>query len=206
MGRLVILFIFCFSIFSCKSKIQEYLNNEYKDRIGNPEIFKIDGVSFSAENFKKNLFFSRRLFEHKFTEPNPDEVEQYLSNYMEETMLLKKAIDETDFDSKEASIYMRRALREAAINYWLDKKSGTYDLVQNIDSIKIESSLAENYQKKSKTLSNFTTKEIQAEGKLIKIQKMFESAQLKKRLIVGKTKRESKIQIVPKEIYSPIQN
>ncbi|WP_205271243.1 hypothetical protein [Leptospira chreensis] len=207
-SSLLLTFVFCLAfIFNCNSDIEKLIEEDMEKREGSPEIVTIDGKFLSAKAFREALIADRKTFEHKFNPATPEEVEQYLSNYIEESILLQRALADVDFNSNEAKDYMARSVRKAAISYWLDKKSGALNLVENSDKIQVDNDILEKFkQSKSNAskLKSVTMDELQREAKIIKLNKLMEAATIKKRLIAGKAKRDAKVQIVPKEVYSSV--
>lgn len=194
-------------IFNCNINLEDILENELELREGKPEIMQIDGKFYSAKKFRDEIIKERKIFEHKFDQPTPSEVENYLSNYIEESILLEKALSDVDFNSQEAKEYISRSIRKAAISYWLDKKSGALALTQNAEKMIVDEDILEKYKllkTKDPKFKTLTMEELQREARLIKIGKLMEAATIKKRLIVGKAKRDAKVQITPKEVYSSV--
>ncbi|TGL17929.1 hypothetical protein EHQ46_15855 [Leptospira yanagawae] len=193
---------------NCKANFEKFLSNELESREGKPEIVSINGKFYSAKVFREKLIFDRKTFENKFNQPTPNEVENYLSNYIEESILIEKALSEVDFNSEEAKSYLAKALRKAAISYWLDKKSGALSIIENSDKIEVDNEILEKYKfskGKDPLFKSITIDDLQKQAKLIKIEKLMESASVKKRMIIGKAKRDASVQIVPREVYSSVE-
>jgi hypothetical protein len=193
----------------CKSNsVHDILSEALENRKGKPEIFFLNGNSFSASTFHDELLYERSVIQKNHDIPKPSEVEQALKNYIEETVILERATSDIDFNSLDAKKFLEPFIRRAAIAYYLEKKSGMLALNENFKDINVSDELIEKYLKEGKvsSLSKLNNEEARIKLKntaiYVKWMKLRDAADEKKKLIIGKMKKENKVTIIDKEIYN----
>lgn len=179
-------------------------------RRGEPPLFYLDGVAFSAKEFRNELYFERRHFQGRFEPPPPGELERRMDNYIEESILLEEALASVDLSSPDARRYLWPFLRRGIIAYYLAEKSGDYRLAENYQDIEIdpallEKILAENSEKLNVTDANRAEIEQRLRNTALhqKYEALHRAAEAKKREILGDLKQRRKVRLVPSEIYNP---
>ncbi len=178
-----------------------------ESRRGSPEIFYLNGVPYSASKFRRELYFERRQIRNKFDPPAPTELRDGLRSYIEETILLRAA-GEIDLNSAEAREYMWPFLRRAVIAYYLEKKSGSFDLNKNYSDIKIPPGLIEKFYesrkarfKKEKISEAELKRRLSRTAVRLKWRKLHNAARARKKGIIGDLKKNNKVRLIPRETY-----
>ena len=179
-------------------------------RRGEPPLFYLDGVPFSAREFRDELYFERRHFQGKFEPPPPGELERRMDNYIEETILLEEALASVDLSSPAARRYLWPFLRRGIIAYYLAEKSGDYQLAENYQDIEIDPALlerilSENSEKLNVNDENRAEIERQLRNTALhqKWMALHRAAESRKRELLGDLKQRRKVRLVPSEIYNP---
>lgn len=124
--RFSLLLISSLFFFSCNkdNTIGNMLNEILKKREGSPILFQLGEQKFSLNRFREELRFRRIVLENKNPLLSNTEVESYLNTYIEETVLLKQAEEEIDFNSVDFKEYITPYLSKGVIDYYLFEKSG----------------------------------------------------------------------------------
>jgi len=195
-----------------RADMNKYLKGELERRRGGPELFTINKQKFSAKNFREELYFERKQIYKKFPPPAPRELERALQNYIEETIILQEASVNIDLNSPDARAYLRPYIRKAVISYYLSRKSGEFDLNKNYRRIRVPEKLLEEYYrtrknkfKKEKIPEKEFKKRLLNTAIHLKWKKMHEAANRKKKLIIGTMKKNNKVKIVPRSLYTTPQ-
>ncbi|WP_411821506.1 hypothetical protein [Leptospira sp. 'Mane'] len=198
----------CLFAIHCGKGYQDEIRSELEARKGNPTLFWLNQVSYSASHFRDQFFFERKTIHADHGLPSPKDVEAKMNDYIEETVILNQAIAEVDYDSAEARKYLSAFLRKAAIAYYLEKKSGALALNLQYDDIHVSDDVIEKFlnAKDYKSLSGLSEEEkrnrIRNTAIHIKWQKLKEAADDKKKIVIGKMKKENKVRIINKELFS----
>ncbi|MBW0433643.1 hypothetical protein [Leptospira yasudae] len=203
--------LFRFSIFSiiiflslnCGKSypLEKFVETKLERRTGKPELFNLNGAAYSAGVFRDELVFERAHFELKQDFPPPQELEKYLNRYIEDTVILKDAVTELDLNSPEAAAYLWPYIRKGIIAYYLDKKSGVFEINNNFPDIEIrDEDIEEFYNKnKGKITPNLSEKEakkkLENTARYLKWKQLYELRNDKKKEVVGALKKNNSVQI-----------
>lgn len=204
----LLLFLTFLLFFQCKKyDFNEYIKEKLESRHGKPTLFELNSISFSAKNFRREYYSERAHFEQEFDPPLPTELEQKLNNYIEESILLREAIANVDFNSSDARAYMWPYIRKAAIAYYLEKESGGYDLVENYESIEISDDLINDYYQKNKSRikgenQETSLRKLKNTAKFLKWKKLYEDTNENKKILLGRMKRDNKVKLEPRELLN----
>ncbi|AYV56417.1 hypothetical protein [Leptospira kmetyi] len=204
---------FFFFVFCGKSyPIEKVVETKLDRREGKPELFQLNGAAYSASAFRDELVFERSHFELKQEFPPPEELEKYLNRYIEDTVILKDAVTELDLNSPEAAAYLWPYLRKGIIAYYLDKKSGVFEINNNFPDIEIrDKDIEEFYQNnKGKLPEGLSEKEakrkLENTARYLKWKKIYEIRNDKKKEVVGALKKNNSVQIKYNAINKVIQD
>jgi len=195
-------------LFQCKNyDFNEYLKEKLDARHGTPTLFELNSKSFSAKYFRQELYFERAHLEQQFDPPLPPEIERKLTNYIEESIILREAASKVDFNSSEARAYMWPYMRKAVIAYYLEKQSGGFDLVENYSNTKVPKEIINEYYRKNKSRfkgenEEDTIKKINNTAVFLKWKKLYENTIEKKKILIGRMKRDNKVKLEPRELIN----
>ncbi|WP_174714561.1 hypothetical protein [Leptospira yasudae] len=181
--------------------LEKFVETKLERRTGKPELFNLNGAAYSAGVFRDELVFERAHFELKQDFPPPQELEKYLNRYIEDTVILKDAVTELDLNSPEAAAYLWPYIRKGIIAYYLDKKSGVFEINNNFPDIEIrDEDIEEFYEKnKGKITPNLSEKEakkkLENTARYLKWKQLYELRNDKKKEVVGALKKNNSVQI-----------
>ncbi|TGL64210.1 hypothetical protein [Leptospira sarikeiensis] len=181
---------------SCKKdyRLEEFVEKKMKSREGKPTIFLLDNKSFSAEIFRSELMFERSHLETKQEFPDPQGLRRYLDQYIEESVILEEAMADFDLNNPEVAAYLWPYIRKGIISYYLDKKSGVFDLNQNYSDIDVpEEELKGFYKEHANSFKGFSEKEalsrISNTARFLKWKKLYDIKNESKKNVMGRLKK-----------------
>ncbi|PJZ68294.1 hypothetical protein CH373_10465 [Leptospira perolatii] len=180
--------------------LDEFLEKKLVQREGKPELFSLNGKSFSADSFRRELLFERNHLELKHDFPSPQELDRYLNQFVEESVILEDALVELDLGGPEAAAYLWPYIRKGIVSYYLDKKSGVFELNDNYPDISIpDEELKEFYEKNKSQFGNLTKEEankrISNTARFLKWRKLYEARNERKKEIIGMLRKRNSVQI-----------
>lgn len=184
------------------------MKEKLENREGSPVLFELNSKPFSAKVFRRELLFERGHIEQKFDPPDPREMESKLQNYIEESIILREATSKIDFNSSDARAYLWPFIRRAAISYYLEKESGAFDLVENYSDTEVPKEIIQEYYKKNSARfkgesEKEVLKKINNTAIYLKWKKLYDNTLEKKKLLIGRMKRDNRVKLEPKEILKP---
>ncbi len=198
---------FCY-LLQCKNyDFNEYIKDKINARQGTPTLFELNAKPYSAKSFRQELYFERAHMEQQFDPPMPEEIERKLSNYIEESIILREAISKIDYNSSDARAYMWPYIRKAVIAYYLERESGNFELIENYSDIEVSDELIKEYYQKNKARFKGeneveTIKKLRNTAIYLKWRKLYESKLEKKKFIIGQMKKNNKVKLEPKELLN----
>ncbi|WP_244244905.1 hypothetical protein [Leptospira koniambonensis] len=180
--------------------LEEFVEKRLKNREGKPNLFSLDGTSFSAETFRSELLFERSHFETKQDFPPPQELRRYLDQYVEESVILDEALSDLDLNNPEVAAYLWPFIRRGLVSYYLDKKSGVFELNNNYEDISVpEKELEAFYKEHASSFKGMSEKEsllrISNSARFAKWKKLYELKNDSKKDILGTLRKRHTVLI-----------
>lgn len=189
-----------------------FISKQLEERKGNPFIFKINDIPYSARQFNNELLYERKNFSLQYGYPDPIELKKNLDSYIDETVILDAVISEIELDQPEVRNYLWPYLRKGLIAYYLNKKSGILEINNKIDDLEIpESELKQYYfdnkdKFSSKLSEEDAMKRISNTARSLKWKRQLKNRELQKKDIILHLKAKNKIKFDNKVFSKMLEN
>lgn len=196
------------SFFACRpgSGIESLVEQELAQREGNPALFFVNDAPFSVDSFRREARNERAVLRNEFQPMKPAEMEKEIQRYIEETIMLREALAQSDLDSAEARDFIWPYLRQALIRYYLEKKSGSLDLNKNYQDLTVPDEVI-----RQMPARNPDGKRVPAEDQerllnsavRLKWEKLHAQARVRQEALIADMKKRNKVRLIPQELYKP---
>ncbi|WP_232298442.1 hypothetical protein [Leptospira licerasiae] len=123
-----------------------------------------------------------------------------MDQYIEESVIIDEAISDLDLNNPEVAAYLWPYIRKGLVSYYLDKKSGVFDLNNNYQDIQIpEKELEAFYKEHSSSFKGMSEKEsllrISNTARFAKWKKLYDLKNESKKDILGALRKRHSVQV-----------